>query len=65
MVPELKSRSALERGDYSLKAARVGVPRCNGEGVCSCVLPQQHSKMQGQVAALSQVCHYELGALAA
>lgn len=54
MVPELKSRSALENGDYSLKAARIGVPSCTGTGVCSCVLPQQ-SAMQGQVAALSQV----------
>ena len=55
MVPELKSRAALERGDFSLKAAAIGVPSCNGQGVCSCVLPAGHAKMHGHVAALAQV----------
>jgi hypothetical protein len=55
MVPELKSRAALERGDFSLKAAAIGVPSCNGQGVCSCVLPARHAKMHGHVAALAQV----------
>jgi hypothetical protein len=54
MVPELKSRGALENGDYSLKAARIGVPSCTGTGVCSCVLPQPAS-MHGHIASLSQV----------
>ena len=54
MVPELKSRAALDSGDYSLKAARIGVPKCSGTGVCSCVLPTPPA-MHGQVAALAQV----------
>ena len=54
MVPELKSRAALDTGDYSLKAARIGVPKCSGTGVCSCVLPTPPA-MHGQVAALAQV----------
>ena len=54
MVPELKSRAALDNGDYSLKAARIGVPKCTGTGVCSCVLPTPAGK-HGQVASLAQV----------
>jgi hypothetical protein len=54
MVPELKSRAALDNGDYSLKAARIGVPKCTGTGVCSCVLPTTAGK-HGQVASLAQV----------
>jgi len=53
MVPELKSRNALEDGDYSLKAARIGVPKCSGTGVCSCVLPTP-PKMKGQIVSLAQ-----------
>jgi len=54
MVPELKSRNALEDGNYSLRAAKIGVPRCSGTGVCSCVLPTPPT-MQGKVASLAQV----------
>ena len=53
MVPELKSRAALN-GDISLSAARIGVPKCDGTGVCSCVLPTPPT-MRGHVASLAQV----------
>ena len=54
MVPELKSRNALEDGNYSLRAAKIGLPRCSGTGVCSCVLPTPPT-IQGKVASLAQV----------
>ncbi len=54
MVPELKSRAALEHGDFSLKGSMIGVPSCSGTGVCSCVLPTQASS-RGHVASLAQV----------
>ena len=54
MVPELKSRAALEHGDFSLKGSMIGVPSCSGTGVCSCVLPTQAAS-RGHVASLAQV----------
>ena len=54
MVPELKSRAALDHGDFSLKGSMIGVPSCSGTGVCSCVLPTQASS-RGHVASLAQV----------